>query len=72
MEIYKIRVYNFIGFCCSTYSTFPNSLIIIGGTMERYYFYVIVPLVRLTPGAKEGFRGVGFERLKRLKGGVLF
>nr|DAJ82407.1 MAG TPA: hypothetical protein [Caudoviricetes sp.]DAM32944.1 MAG TPA: hypothetical protein [Caudoviricetes sp.] len=30
--------------------------------MERYYFYVIVPLVCLTPGVKEGFRGVGFER----------
>lgn len=43
MEIYKIRIYNFIGFYCSTYSACPNSLIIIGGTMERYYFYVIVP-----------------------------
>lgn len=64
MEIYKIRVYNFIGFCCSTYSTCPNSLITIGGTKEQYYFCVIVPSVCLILGAKEGFRGVGFERLK--------
>ena len=35
MEIYKIRVYNFIGFYCSNCSAHSNSLIIIGGTMEQ-------------------------------------
>lgn len=35
MEIYKIRVYNFIGFYCSTRSARPNPLILIGGTMEQ-------------------------------------
>lgn len=43
MEIYKIRVYTFIGFYYSTRSTCSNSLITIDGTTEQYYFCAIVP-----------------------------
>nr|DAY12657.1 MAG TPA: hypothetical protein [Caudoviricetes sp.] len=38
MEIYKIRVYNFIGFCCSTCPTCFNSLIITGEQRNSIFF----------------------------------